>query len=140
MSVEENKAIVRRYFEAFFNQGNLAVADEIIAEGYQSTLPGVGTGLEGQKQLYQMFHAGFPDLRFTIEDLIAEGDKVVARWTARATHQGEFQGIAPTGKQVAISWISIDRISDGKMQETWANYNQLGMLQQLGVIPERTQA
>ena len=138
MSTEENKAIIRRYFEELFNQGNLSVADEIIAEGYQSTLPGVGPGPDGQKQFYQMYQAAFPNLHFTIEDMIAEGDKVVTRWTARATHQGEFQGIAPTGKQVTVSGISIDRIADGKMQETWTNYDQLGMLQQLGVIPTST--
>ena len=140
MSTEENKALVRRYFEELLNHGNLAVADELITEGYQSTFPGFVLGPEGQKQLYQTYHASFPDLRVTIDDMIAEGDKVVTRLTVHGTHQGDFQGIPPTGKPVTVSGITIDRIADGKIQASWAQFDMLGLMQQLGAIPAPQQA
>ena len=137
MSVEDNKALYRRYREAF-SQQDLARFDAIMAPNYVYHAPGVPDlppGPEGMKQLVSGHLAAFPDLRVTIEDLIAEGDKVVARLTYRGTHQGEFQGIPPTGKTVAMSSIDLVRIAGGKIVEEWESPDNLGLLQQLGIIP-----
>ncbi len=135
---EENKALVRRWFEDLFNEGNLDVADEIIAPnhlGHDPTLPDLPIGPEGQKQLVNLYRSAFPDARITIEEQVAEGDTVVTRWTGRGTHQGELMGVAPTGNQVTVTGIDIAHISEGKVVETWTIYDALGMLQQIGAIP-----
>ena len=136
MSAEENKAITRRIFEVF-NTGNLALADEVIAADSvdHQAPPGVEPGLAGFKQVVTMFRAAFPDIQMTIEEIMAEGDKVVTRSTMRGTHQGEFMGIPPTGKQFTATAIDIVRFTGGKAVEHWGNSDDLGMLQQLGVIP-----
>lgn len=137
MSAEENKAIHRRAFEEIWNQGNLDVVDEIFATDFvfhDPVSPEV-RGPKGFKQFVTIYRAAFPDIHFTIEDQIAEGDKVVARWTTLGTHQGELKGIPPTLKQVVVTGISILRITSGKIEEEWVNWDTLGMLQQLGVIP-----
>jgi steroid delta-isomerase-like uncharacterized protein len=133
---EENKAIARRIFEVF-NSGNLALADELIAADVvdHQAMPGMEAGLAGFKQLISMLRAGFPDLRLTVEDLIAEGDKVVGRSTMSGSHTGEFMGMAPTGKQFTIQAIDVMRFAGGKAVEHWGNQDDLGMMQQLGVIP-----
>jgi steroid delta-isomerase-like uncharacterized protein len=92
-------------------------------------------GTEGARQLVEGYRGAFPDLHFTVEDQVAEGEKVVTRWTARATHQGELLSIPPSGNQVTIRGITIDRFSGGKMVESWDNYDALGMMQQIGAIP-----
>jgi steroid delta-isomerase-like uncharacterized protein len=135
MSTEDNKALVRRGFEAV-NQKKLAVFDEllnpdVVLHNASTTVQ----GLEGYKQFLSMLITAFPDLQFTIEDMIAEGDFVVVRYTTRSTHQGNFMGIPPTGKQVSGTGIFIDRIVNGKAVEQWINSDTLGLLQQLGVIP-----
>ena len=136
MSTEENKAIVRRIFEEVWNQGNLAAADEFLAADYvNETLHPPVHGRESDKQLVMMYRTAFPDLHYTIEDLIAEGDKVTVRWTATGTHRGELQGIPPTGKQVTVTGIDIFRCENGKAVEGQSNFDALGMLQQLGVVP-----
>ena len=136
---EENKAKMRRLIDEGFNQGNLGVVDELIApDAVDHNLPpGIGPGAEGLKQLITMFRTAFPDMHLATEDVIAEGDKVVARSTIRGTHKGEFMGIAPTGKQVTISGIDIVRSEGGKMVEHWGLTDDMGMMQQLGVIPEQ---
>jgi len=136
MPVEENKAIVRRCYEEL-NKKNLGIGDELFAANYVNHQPGGGEvhGPEELKQLLTGFFTAFPDLRFTVEDLVAEGDKVVARWTSQGTHKGEFMGIAATGKQGATTGIAIFRIVGGKVVEEWAEMDMLGMMQQLGVIP-----
>lgn len=136
MSIEENKAVVRRGIEEVWNQKNVAIVDEIAAPDYVSHNPAMTThGLEQYKQLVMMYFAAFPDLHLTIEDEIAEGDKVVTRVTARGTHQGSFMGIPPTGKHAVVTGIVIDRFANGKTVEAWNNLDDLGLLQQLGVIP-----
>ena len=137
MSTEENKARVRRWYEAF-NPQNPAGAFEDCAPDYVMHGTGVfpDMDLASAKQLTTAFWAAFPDMHVVVEDLIAEGDKVVSRYTIRATHQGEFMGIPPTGKQVSFTAIEIDRIKDGKVVETWANLDVLGLMQQLGAIPQ----
>ena len=137
MSTKENKAMLRRNCEEAFNKGNLAVADENIATNY--VYHGSGgqefKGPEGFKQLVTMFRTAFPDLRITVEDMVAEGDKVAHRATMRGTHKGDLMGIAPTGKQVTIAAIVISRFVGGKEVEAWSNLDQLGMMQQMGVAP-----
>ncbi len=136
MSTEENKALSRRLIEEVWNQGNLAVIDELTAPNYVDHDPtGPIQGPEGMKQFVSMYLTAYPDTHFTIEDQIAEGDRVVTRWTARGTHKGPLMGIPPTGKQVTVAGISIDRVVNGKLVEDWSSYDALGMMQQLGVVP-----
>lgn len=121
MSAEANKSIVRRLFDAF-NQGNLGALDELIAADHvdHTPFPVRTPGREGWKQTVAMLRAAFPDMHQTIDDLLADGDKVVARWTGRGTHQGPYRGVAPTGKSVSITGIHISRLADGKIVESWA--------------------
>jgi steroid delta-isomerase-like uncharacterized protein len=135
MPTEENKANVRRGFEAI-NQKNLAVFDELLTPDVVVHSASTTTqGLEAYKQSLSMYLTAFPDLQFTIEDMIAEGDTVVVRYTTRGTHQGNLWGIPPTGKQVSATGIFIDRLVNGKAVEQWTNFDDLGLLHQLGVIP-----
>jgi steroid delta-isomerase-like uncharacterized protein len=136
---ETNKTVVRRLFEEVWNKGNLPVTDELFAPNYvhhDSSTPEVGRGPESEKKRATLYRTAFPDLRLTIEDIIAEGETVMARWSCRGTHKGDLSGIAPTGKQFTISGISIARIANGKMAEGWVNWDTLGLMQQLGVVPE----
>ena len=137
MSTEENKAIELRFFEEVVNKGNLAVLDELLAPDFvdHSAPPGIAADREGYKQFFAMAHSAFPDFHSTLEDMFAEGDKVVQRFTASGTHKGEWMGIVPTGKQMTISGIAIHRITGGKIVEDWTNMDMLGALQQLGVVP-----
>ena len=138
MSIEENKALARRFYEEL-NKRNLGVLDELCAANYVDHHPG-GVEIHGPEELRQMmtgFFTAFPDLRFTVEDLIAEGDKVVARWTSQWTHRGDLQGIAPTGKEGATTGIAILRIVGGKLVEEWAQMDMLGLMQQIGAIPSQ---
>jgi steroid delta-isomerase-like uncharacterized protein len=136
MSAEENKAIARRGYEAI-NQNNLDALDEVVAPDItdHDPAPGQAPGLEGVKQWFSSMHTAFPDFRMNVEDMIAEGDKVVARVRLSGTHQGEFMGIDATGNRVTIKGIDILRINaDGKIMERWGNFDDLGMMQQLGVM------
>jgi steroid delta-isomerase-like uncharacterized protein len=136
---EQNKALARRAFEEIWNRDNLAVVDELVAQNATFNDPSVPggkfTGPEGLKQFVQIYRGAFPDVRITINDQIAEGDKVVTRWTAVGTHKGELMGIAPTGKHATVTGVDIDRYQGGKVVEAWASYDMLGLLQQLGVVP-----
>lgn len=136
MSTEENKALSRQWREEF-DKGNWTVLDEFIAPNVVMHFAGSPEPLnrEAMKQMLKMFYSAFPDMHHTFDDQIAEGDKVVLRLTFRGTHQGEFQGIPPTGKEIAITAIVVDRIVDGKMVEHWSNMDNLSLMQQLGVIP-----
>ena len=136
---EGNKVIVRRYFEEILDGGNLDLVDEIFDPHYvlhDPNTPQEVRGFQGSKQFVGAFRTALPDIGHTIEDQIAEGDKVVIRLRARATHKGELMGIPPTGKELTIRGISIWRIANGKIRECWVNYDALGLMQQLGVIPE----
>jgi steroid delta-isomerase-like uncharacterized protein len=137
MAAEELKAIARRYIEEVWNNGNLVLIDELFTPDYINHSPNVGqmAGPEGLKQLIATFRRAAPDLHLTINDMIAEGDRVVTRWTAQGTHQGELMGVPPTGKQIAVTAIVIDRIVDGRIVEHWAGRDDLGLFQQLGLIP-----
>lgn len=137
MSAEELKAIARRYIEEVWNNGNLALIDELFTPDYINHSPNAGqmAGPEGLKQLITSFRQAAPDLHFTIDDLVAEGDRVVTRWTARGTHQGYLMGVPPTGRQISVEAIVIDRFVGGRIVEHWGVRDDLGMYQQLGLIP-----
>ena len=132
---EQNKARIRRVIEEAYSKGNLAVVDEVAASNLviHTTSQDI-RGRDGAKQYVAMMRAAFPDLHFTIEDQIAEGDMVVTRWTARGTHQGNFQGVAATGREIRLMGTDIDRMTDGKVVECWAHVDELGLMRQLGAV------
>ena len=137
MSTEENKTIVRRYQEAY-NTNNLDALNEIVAPDFvsHSLAPGLPEGLQGGNLMHQMTMAAMSDYQVSIDDLIAEGDRVAARFTMMGTHTGaDFLGLPPSGRKINVSGISIFRIADGKIVEHWANEDALGLLQQLGAMP-----
>jgi predicted ester cyclase len=137
MSTQANKAIFRRIYEEFLSQGKSEVAAELFDANHVNHLipPGAPQGLEGEKQFIASFRTAFPDVQFSIEDMIAEGDKVVGRVTWRGTHRGEFMGVRPTGRRVAVEGIDIICFANGKAVENWFSGDTLGMMQQLGAIP-----
>jgi steroid delta-isomerase-like uncharacterized protein len=144
MSTEENKALMRHFYEEVFNKRNLAAIDDFIAPNFvnhsASQLGMTGGDLEHVKQFVSLGLQAFPDLHYTVEDLIAEGDQVVARLTISGTQQGAFLGIPATGKHTTISDIEIFRITNGKAVENWVQADILGWLQQLGALPTPGQA
>jgi steroid delta-isomerase-like uncharacterized protein len=143
VSAEENKALARRAIEEMFNEGNLDVADELLAPDYvdhDASSPEEIRGPEGFKRFVATARSAFPDTHVRIEEQVAEGDLVATRYVFSGTQEGELEGIPPTGNRVEFSGISIDRISGGKLAETWDNYDAMGMMQQLGVIPSPEQA
>ena len=135
---EENKAVIRCWIEAF-NERNLEAEADLLAPGYVAHVPaapGPLEGLEAWRQFTGPFVEAFPDLRLTVEDIMAEGDMVAARVAFDGTHRGEFQGIPPTGKEVAFTSIEVNRVVDGKVEAHWVEIDLLGLMQQLGAIPE----
>ena len=136
MSTESNKALVARFYDEVLNGRNIALIDELAVADYteHDPLPGQRDGREGLRDRVTMFHDGLAPT-FTIEDVIAEGDRVAVRWTNAGTHVGAFLGIPPTGRSFRIAGIDIYRLTDGRMAEHWHVVDQLTMLQQLGLIP-----
>jgi steroid delta-isomerase-like uncharacterized protein len=137
MSTEQNKDLVRRFYEEVFNKKNLAGVDEFVDSHIieHDLPPGLPAGSEGTRQFIGMYLRAFPDLHITANDLVAEGDKVAVRLTLGGTHGGELMGIPPTGKQATVTGIQIVRIANGRIVENWINFDALGLLQQLGVLP-----
>jgi steroid delta-isomerase-like uncharacterized protein len=144
MGTSENKALTRRFFEDACNGQRFDLIDELFVEDYvhhdPNLPPEAQHGRENYKQGLEIMYAAFPDLQATIEDLIAEGDRVVSRIRMRGSHQGELFGIPATGRPVDFAMIEIHRIADGKIAEGWANYDAIAMMQQIGVIPSPEQA
>jgi steroid delta-isomerase-like uncharacterized protein len=142
MSTEENKAVFRRFIEQVWHKRNLdAIAGFYGADFVDHvSLPGLPGGVEGVTQRHAMLFAAFPDIHVTLEDMIAEGDTVVTRYTVRGTNTGPLFGMPPTGKQATISGIDVSRLVGGKFVEHWEQFDQLGLMQQLGVIPTPGQA
>ena len=142
MSVQENKQKARRFLEEGFGQGNLEVLDEVLDPDFVCYDPnseaGEVRGVETMKQEIEYFRNAVPDLIYTVEDQVAEGEKVVSRYTATGTHQGEFFGVAPTDKPIEMSGIQIDRFDEesGKMVEEWPEYDLLGAMKQMGAVAE----
>jgi len=141
MSTEENKAVVRRFFGELLSSDNLALADELLSPGFRFYFAGNPDpmDLKSYKGFLAARRGAFPDRSFVVEEMIAEGDKVSARFTMRGTHDGELQGIAPSRKEVTMTGIDMISLSEGKMVEDRVEVDQLGMMQQLGVIasPQR---
>ncbi len=136
MTSQENKQIVNRFVEGFWNQGQLATVDELMTADAQIYLPGAGqVSKEVMKNFNTAIRSAFPDWHSTQEELIVEGDRVVERWTGRGTHQRVFQGIPATGKQVAVPGFVYYRIAHGKIAEFRGLFDGLSMLQQLGSLP-----
>jgi len=136
---EENKALARRWAD-IFAQGNLDLVDEIYAPdfvGHDPAMPEDIRGVEGAREVYNMFLSAFPDAEVTIEDQLAEGDMVTTRWTGRGTHQGDLMGVPPSGNRVEVPGITISRIEGGKVAEEWEVYDALGMMQAIGAVPEQ---
>jgi len=134
MSTEENKALIRRYWQAC-NEHNFDVLDELTTTDYIQHGTTDDRNLQDVKAFYTILIAGFPDINAAIDDVIAEGDRVAVKMTTRATHKGEFRGIPPTGKTATVTEMAVYRISEGKIAEGWLLSDMLGLMQQLGVIP-----
>jgi steroid delta-isomerase-like uncharacterized protein len=141
MSAEENKALVERFVEEFWNEGNTSAADELMALDAEIHMPtGELVDVDGLKGFAGTFRESFPDWHSTFEELVAEGDRVAERWTGRGTHQGELQGIPPTGKRVEVPGSVFYRIVGGKIVEFRGQLDMMSLMQQLGVIPSPQQA
>ena len=139
MSTEQNKELFRRFVEQVFNQGNVALIDELLAPDFvehEELPPGIPRDREGVKILTIGLRSAFPDFKATIEDMIAEGDKVVVRMNWSGTQNGEFMGIPPTGKSVSFEVIDILRMAGGKYAEHWGLMDTSTMMQQIGAVPE----
>jgi steroid delta-isomerase-like uncharacterized protein len=141
MSTEENKAVVRRIYEEMSKGKEAAIAatEDLCAPAYVWHGPFGDMDMAAMKQFVPAWYTAFPDSHAAVEDLIAEGDKVVQRYTVRATHQGEFMGVPATGKVVTLTGIIISRFAGGKIVEDWDNPDMLGFMQQLGAIPQMAQ-
>ena len=142
MSIETNKAIVRRLIEQVWNDRRVDLIDEFFSGEIVSHVTGypAGCGLESTQDHTAMYLKAFPDLKLTVEDQIAEGDKVVLRWTMTATQKGELQGFPATGKQVVQSGMTVYRLDNAKVAERWFLADNMGLMQQLGAIPTRDAA
>ena len=134
---EKNKRLVRRFIEEFQSGNNESVAEELLAPDFldHSPFPGVAPDRDGVKRLFAALHVAFPDLRATIHDQLAEGDRVATRKTFRGTHRGEFLGISPTGRMVTFDVVDIVRIDKGRIAEHWNVVDLMGLLQQIGMTP-----
>jgi steroid delta-isomerase-like uncharacterized protein len=132
-----SRAIIQRFIEEILNQKKLAVADEIVAEDFieLDPFPGQAQGRQGLKDVLAMLFSGFPDMCWVIEEQIAEGDKIMTRFTWTGSHQGAFMRIPPTGRQVKVKGVVIDRVVDGRMVDSRILMDSMGMMQQLGVLP-----
>lgn len=141
MSAESNKAVIRRFSDEVWNHGDLAAMDELFAPDYvnHDPMPGQAPDREGHRRVIEMVRTGMPDIRETIEDMVAEGDRVVYRWTVHATHSGEVLGVPGDGRPISFGGIEIYRIADGRIAERWGVFEQLSMLRQLGVLDRPVQ-
>lgn len=134
----ENKAIVRRLYEEVWNKRRVELVDELMSPSHamhNNHVPDSCIGPEAYKREVARFMTGFPDLRFTVEDMLAENDKVAVGWTISGTHKGEFRGISPTGRKVFVEGITINQIAGGKIMDSYVSWDALGLMQQLGVAP-----
>jgi steroid delta-isomerase-like uncharacterized protein len=138
VSTEANKAIIRDFFAQVWNAGDEAAIDRFIAESAAGNDPDFGMGREGFKRQWRRWREAFPDLHFQVEELVAEGDTVVSRWTLTGTHTGPFLGIAPTGRTIQVCGMSLDHLRDGLLVSGFDGWDNLGLRQQLGAIPTDT--
>jgi steroid delta-isomerase-like uncharacterized protein len=132
---EQNKTLARRWFEDLFSRGNVDVANEILSTDFVDHLTHEDErGLEELKLYVSIYRTAFPDIQDAVEDIVAEGDKVVVRWTSSGTHQGEFMGVAPTGRHVRFTGMRLFRIAENKIVESWVNIDERGLQEQLGAV------
>jgi len=137
-----NKKASRRIIEEIFSAGNFDLADELLREdaiGYDPALPEPVKGPVGLKESARGYRSAFPDLTIKINEILGDDDLVAIRWTATGTHKGDLFGIAATGKQATVTGITIDKYKDGKVAESWVNWDTLGLLQQIGAVPTAMQ-
>ena len=140
MAREQNEAVSRRIVEEAFSSGNFAVIDEFVHQHYIAHDPSVPEGVrgpDGLKQFVSTWRTAFPDAHLAVEDTVAEGDKVVTRWVGRGTHRGKLMGLAPTGRRIQVTGITLDRYADGKLVESWASWDTMGLMQQIGAAPRQ---
>ena len=140
MSAEQNRAVVRRFIDEVFNRGNVEVAGELVTPGYIHHDPAtaeLGSGPEGLEKMVAFYREAFPDYEIRVDDQIATEDRVVERWTGRGTHRGTLMGIPASGASISASGISIHRLENGKIAETWTVFDSAGMLRQIGAMPAR---
>ena len=136
MSIEENKSIVRRFFEVGPSRGDLHAANELLAPGFALHVPlPCSPGIQGIDEVISACRAAFENLNVTVEDMVAEEDRVAARFTARGIHRGPFMGLPPTGKPIVMTGIEIFRLERGRIAELWGEANLIGLMQQLGILP-----
>jgi len=142
MTPEENKAIVNQFYDELFNKKNIDYIDQIVSPDFvdHNPEPDQGPGVEGVKQGFTVFANAFPDMTVNVDLQVAEKDYVASRITVKGTHTGEMKGMPPTNKPMTITGIDIIRFQDNKCVERWGDFDQLGMMQQLGAIPEPEQA
>jgi len=135
-ATDENKTIVRRFFELGPSSGDMNAANALLSPNFalHTPLPSA-PGIQGINDVVKTCRAAFEHLNVTVEDMVAEGNKVVARFTARGTHKGQFMGLPPTGKPITMTGIEIFRIENGKIAELWGEANMLGLMEQLGIVP-----
>ena len=132
---ERNKSLARRWFEDLFSRGDLDAAEEILSADFLDHLPREEErGIEELKHYVSVYRTAFPDIEDTVEEIVAEGDKVVVRWRSRGTHQGEFMGVAPTGRHVRFCGMRLFRIAENKIVESWVNIDERGLQEQLGAV------
>jgi steroid delta-isomerase-like uncharacterized protein len=137
MSPNPHKALVRRYYEEVLTQGRLGLLEELLAPDFRSYPPqGPAVDRTRYAELVQASLAAFPDLRVTVDDQLAEGDRVATRWTAHATHQGAFLGVPPSGRAVTLTGMHMHRVAGGRLVEHWEQLDLLGLLGQLGALPK----
>ncbi|WP_433971560.1 ester cyclase [Tunturiibacter lichenicola] len=136
-TIESNKAVIGRFIEEVINQNRLDRADDLVVEDFVELdpFPGQRPGREGLKEVLGMMRTAFPDIHWVVDEMVAEGDKVVTRFTWKGTHRGAFLGVPPTGKGVTVKGVVIDQLADGKMSKSRILMDSLGMMQQLGVVP-----
>lgn len=142
MSLEDGKALIRRFIDRVVNQNDLSALEEFVADdyvlhdGWDTNAGRVTRGLEAFREMSKACHEAFSGQTITIDDMFAEGDTVITRWTSQGTHTGEFMGYKPTNRRFTMSGICIDRIVGGKVAESWVIGNEAGMLRQLGILPD----
>jgi steroid delta-isomerase-like uncharacterized protein len=137
MSTNDNKSVIRAFVEDVINQGRLERADDIVIEDFVELdpLPGQAQGRDGLKEVIRQIRSAFPDILWTIDEMVAEGDKVFSRFTWSGTHEGSFLGISATGRRITVKGMVIDRLADGRMADSRILMDTLGMMQQLGALP-----
>jgi steroid delta-isomerase-like uncharacterized protein len=137
MTTSNKDIVLRDWYQELWDNWNIAVADDLLTDDYRLHAPGVPVPLDREttKQVVAMYGTSFPDLKHTVDEVIAEGDTVAARWTVHGTHRGEFQGIPASGKQVNLSGNTVHHLKDGKLRETWLSFDSMELLQQIGAVP-----